>query len=127
MEGNVKELAARKCDEGQLWNDSGKVVGRCELIPKNEREAKSEGPFAGLEGCVVAKDGFAEDEKGNKVGFVVEGYAKRLVGRAVDKDGDIVGKYGNVKSHADPYEEEVEKHRCDDRMTLGDYSCRWVS
>ncbi|KAL8855407.1 MAG: hypothetical protein Q9178_007945 [Gyalolechia marmorata] len=109
VEGNAKELAGRKCDEGQLWNDSGKVVGRCELVPENEREAKSEGPFAGLEGCVIAKDGFIEDEEGNKVGFVVEGDAKRLVCRAVDKDGDIVDKYGNVKGHADPYEEEVEE------------------
>ncbi|KAI4223886.1 MAG: hypothetical protein L6R36_005093, partial [Xanthoria steineri] len=110
VEGNAKELAGRKCDEeGQIWNDSGKVVGRCELIPENEREAKPEGPFAGLEGCVVVKDGFVEDEEGNRVGVVVEGEAKKLVGRAVDEDGDIVDKYGNVKGHAERYEEEEEE------------------
>ena len=110
VEGNAKELAGKKCDEeGQLWNDSGKVIGRCELIPENEREAKPEGPFAGLEGCVVVKDGFVEDEDGNRVGVVVEGDAKRLVGRAVDEDGDIIDKFGNVKGHAEPYDEpEVE-------------------
>lgn len=110
VEGNAKELAGRKCDkEGQIWNDSGKVIGRCELIPANEREAKPEGPFAGLEGCVVVKGGMVEDEEGNTVGQVVEGDAKRLVGRAVDEDGDIIDKYGNVKGHAEPYEEPEEE------------------
>ena len=110
VEGNAKELAGKKCDaEGQIWNDSGKVIGRCEVIPENEREAKPEGPFAGLEGCVVVKDGMVEDEDGNTVGVVVEGDAKRLVGRAVDEDGDIIDKYGNVKGHAEPYEEPEEE------------------
>ena len=110
VEGNAKELAGKKCDEeGQLWNDSGKVIGRCELIPENEREAKPEGPFAGLEGCVVVKDAFVEDEDGNRVGVVVEGDAKRLIGRAVDEDGDIIDKYGNVKGHAEPYDEPEEE------------------
>ena len=110
VEGNAKELAGKKCDEeGQLWNDSGKVIGRCELIPENEREAKPEGPFAGLEGCVVVKDGFVEDEDGNRVGVVVEGDAKRLVGRAVDEDGDIIDRFGNVKGHAEPYDEPEEE------------------
>ena len=107
VEGNVKELSGRKCDEnGQIWNDQGKVIGRCELIPEDQREAKPEGPFAGLEGLVVVKGGMVEDEEGNTVGQVVEGDPKKLVGRAVDEDGDIIDKYGNVKGHAVPYEEE---------------------
>jgi Protein of unknown function (DUF3659) len=110
VEGNPKELAGRKIDgEGQIWNDSGKVVGRCELIPEDEREAKPEGPFAGLEGLVVIKGGWVEDEDGNRVGQVVDGDAKKLVGRAVDEDGDIIDKYGNVKGHAEPYEEPEEE------------------
>ncbi|KAL8961738.1 MAG: hypothetical protein Q9193_001757, partial [Seirophora villosa] len=109
VEGNAKELAGRKCDEeGQIWNDSGKVVGRCELIPENEREAKPEGPFAGLD-CYVVKDGMVEDEDGNTVGIIVEGDPKKLVGRAVDEDGDIIDKYGNVKGHAEPYEEPEQE------------------
>jgi Protein of unknown function (DUF3659) len=105
VEGNAKELAGRKVDgEGQIWNDSGKVVGRCELIPENEREAKPEGPFAGLEGVIVVKDGLVEDEDGNVVGKVVEGDPKKLVGRAVDEDGDIIDKYGNAIGHCEPYE-----------------------
>jgi len=110
VEGNPKELAGKKCDaEGQIWNDSGKVIGRCEVIPANEREAKPEGPFAGLEDCVVVKDGMVEDGEGNTVGVVVDGDAKRLIGRAVDEDGDIIDKYGNVKGHAEPYEEPEEE------------------
>ncbi|KAG7005846.1 hypothetical protein G7Y79_00017g042280 [Physcia stellaris] len=110
VEGDAKELAGKKCDaEGQIWNDSGKVIGRCELIPENERPNRQEGPFAGLEGLVVVKGGKVEDEDGNVVGEVVEGDPKRLVGRAVDEDGDIVDKYGNVKGHAEPYEEEEEE------------------
>jgi hypothetical protein len=106
-EGNVKELAGRRCDEqGLIHGDTGKVVGRCELIPENERVAKPEGPFAGYEGLRVVKDGKVEDEDGNVVGILVEGNPKRLVGHAVDEDGDIIDKYGNVKGHADPYEEE---------------------
>ena len=110
VEGNAKELAGKKCDaEGQIWNDSGKVIGRCELIPENEREAREEGPFAGLEGLVVVKDGKVEDEDGNVVGEVVEGDPKRLIGRGVDEDGDITDKYGNVKGHAERYEEEEQE------------------
>ena len=110
VEGNAKELAGKKCDaEGQIWDDAGNVIGRCELIPANEREAKPEGPFAGLEGCVVVKDGWVEDEEGNQVGTVVDGDAKKLIGRAVDEDGDIIDKYGNVKGHAERYEEPEEE------------------
>ncbi|KAF2403726.1 hypothetical protein EJ06DRAFT_471542 [Trichodelitschia bisporula] len=107
VEGNAKELAGKKVDgEGQIWDDEGHVVGRCELIPANERVHKTEGPFAGLEGLRVVKDGFVEDEDGNRVGRIVDGNAKRLVGLSVDEDGDIIDKYGNVKGHAEPYEEE---------------------
>ncbi|KAF2675396.1 hypothetical protein BT63DRAFT_36241 [Microthyrium microscopicum] len=107
VEGNAKDLAGRRCDEnGLIFNDTGKQVGRCELIPENERVAKAEGPFAGYEGLRVVKDGKVEDEDGNVVGVLTEGNAKRLVGHAVDEDGDIIDKYGNVKGHAEPYEEE---------------------
>jgi hypothetical protein len=109
VEGNVKELAGRRCDDqGLIHSDTGKVVGRCELIPENERVARPEGPFAGLEGLRVIKDGFIADADGNVVGRIVEGDPKRLVGNSVDEDGDIIDKYGNVKGHAEPYEEEEE-------------------
>ncbi|KAF2277405.1 uncharacterized protein EI97DRAFT_290206 [Westerdykella ornata] len=107
VEGDPKELAGRKSDgEGLIHNDTGKVVGRCELIPENQRVTREEGPFAGLEGLRVVKDGFVEDAEGNRVGQITEGDAKRLVGLSVDEDGDIIDKYGNVKGHAERYEEE---------------------
>jgi len=112
VEGDAKELAGRVCDEnGDLHNDQGKVVGHCEVIPEGERGYRGEGPFAGLEGLRVVNEGFVEDEAGNVVGQLVDGNPKRLVGMAVDEDGDIIDKYGNVKGHAEPYEapdEEVE-------------------
>jgi len=110
VEGDAKELAGRLCDEnGDIHNDTGKVVGHCEVIPENERVSRPEGPFSGLEGLRVVKDGWVEDEDGNVVGQIVEGNAKRLVGMAVDEDGDIIDKYGNVKGHADPYEAPEEE------------------
>ncbi|OAL56011.1 hypothetical protein IQ07DRAFT_639637 [Pyrenochaeta sp. DS3sAY3a] len=123
VEGNPKELAGKKIDEnGQIWNDSGKVIGRVELIPENEREAKPEGPFAGLQGLRVVADGKIADEDGNIVGEIVEGNAKRLVGMSVDEDGDILDKYGNVKGHAEPLEDEEEQQPDDlsvlDGLTL---------
>ncbi|KAF1932452.1 uncharacterized protein M421DRAFT_2076 [Didymella exigua CBS 183.55] len=110
VEGNLKELAGRKSDgEGLIHGDTGKVVGRCELIPDNERVTRQEGPFAGYEGLRVVKDGFVEDNDGNRVGQITEGDAKKLVGHSVDEDGDIIDKYGNVKGHAEPFEEEEEE------------------
>ena len=119
VEGNAKELAGRPVDgEGQVWNDRGEVVGRVELIPANEREAKAEGPFAGLEGVIVVKDGLVEDHEGNVVGKVVDGDWKKLLGRLVDEDGDIIDKYGNVKGHAEPYEIPEEEVVEDDLSSL---------
>lgn len=109
IEGNVSELAGRKCDEnGYIHGDTGKIVGRCEILPENERVARPEGPFAGLEGLRVVKGGMVEDADGNTVGEIVEGNPKRLVGLHVDEDGDIIDKYGNVKGHAEPWEEEEQ-------------------
>lgn len=109
IEGNVSELAGRKCDEnGFIYGDTGKVVGKCEVLPENERVARPEGPFAGLEGLRVVKDGFVEDADGNTVGQITEGNAKKLVGLHVDEDGDIIDKYGNVKGHAEPWSEEED-------------------
>ncbi|KUL83077.1 hypothetical protein ZTR_11163 [Talaromyces verruculosus] len=119
VEGNLKEVVGRKIDnEGQIWDDAGKVVGRVELIPEDERETKPEGIFGGLEGLVVNKDGLVEDEEGNIVGKIVEGDAKKLRGRAVDEDGDILDKYGNVKGRAEPYEPEEEPEEEEDLSSL---------
>ncbi|KAI5258817.1 hypothetical protein E4T42_00437 [Aureobasidium subglaciale] len=112
VEGNIKELAGRRCDEeGKIHGDTGKVVGRCEVLPENERVARPEGPFAGLEGLHVNKEGYVENAEGDRVGIITEGDVKRLVGLTVDEDGDISDKYGNTKGHAEPYEEEPEEEQ----------------
>ncbi len=49
-----------------------------------------------------------EDEEGNTLGGITEGDAKKLVGRAVDEDGNIIDECGNVKGHAELYEESEE-------------------
>lgn len=111
VEGNPKDLAGKKIEDGEIY-DGKKVVGRVELIPEDELESKPEGPFAGFESLVVTKDGFVEDDEGTIVGKLIEGDAKKLRGRAVDEDGEITDKYGNVKGRAEPYEvpeEEAEE------------------
>ena len=109
VQGNAKLLAGKKVDgKGQIWSDSGgKVIGRVELIPEDERDEK-EGPFWGFTGLSVFKDGKVKDVHGNVVGIVTSGDTKRLAGRAVDEDGDIIDKFGNVKGHAEPYDEPEE-------------------
>lgn len=80
-----------------------------EEVGINERQAKAEGPFAGLKRLLVVAGGIVVDQDGNTVAHVVEGDPQRLVGYAVDEDGDIVDKYGNVKGHVKPVEEEQIK------------------
>ena len=108
VEGNPKELAGKKIYDGEIY-DGKKLIGRVELIPEDELESKPEGPFAGMETLFVNKEGFVEDEDGTIVGKLVEGDAKKLRGRAVDEDGEITDKYGNVKGRAEPYEPPEEE------------------
>ncbi|KAJ5114507.1 hypothetical protein NUU61_000266 [Penicillium alfredii] len=117
IEGNLKELAGKKIQDGEVY-DGKKVVGRVELIPEDERETKTEGPFAGIESLVVNKEGFVEDDDGTIVGQLVEGDAKKLRGRAVDEDGEITDKYGNVKGRAEPYEPPEEEAPPEEDLSL---------
>jgi ubiquitin len=74
----------------------------------NNTISLKEAPFAGLVGLIVVKDGYVEDENGDRFGQVVEGDAKMLIGRAVDDDGDILDKKGFVVGHAERYAELEE-------------------
>ena len=110
VEGDSKELVGRVLNSNlQIVDDYGRVIGACELIPHDKREAVVEGPFAGLGPCVVVKTGMVEDQEGNNVGVVVEGDAESLVGYAVCENGDIGDELGQVKGHAEPYEEPDEE------------------
>ncbi|CAL5874350.1 uncharacterized protein PFLUO_LOCUS8646 [Penicillium psychrofluorescens] len=118
-EGDLKAVAGRKIDdEGQIWGDGGKVIGRVTLIPEDERESLA--PFSDFGDLVVRKNGFVEDEFGGIVGKIVEGDPEKLQGLAVDDDGDIVDKRGNVKGRAEPYDppEEEEEDQGEDLSAL---------
>jgi hypothetical protein len=117
VEGNPKALAGKKIEDGEIY-DGKQVVGRVELIPEDELDSRPEGPFAGMESLIVTKDGFVEDEDGTIVGKLVEGDAKKLRGRAVDEDGEITDKYGNVKGRAEPYEVPEEEAPAEEDLSL---------
>ncbi|CAG7964034.1 unnamed protein product [Penicillium nalgiovense] len=117
VEGNPKELAGKKIEDGEIY-DGKKVVGRVELIPEDEIESKPEGPFAGMESLFVTKDGFIQDDEGSIVGKLIEGDPKKLRGRAVDEDGEITDKYGNVKGRAEPYEPPQEEPPAEEDLSI---------
>jgi hypothetical protein len=106
VEGDAKKifkLGATSDAEGQFWSN-GKIIGKAKTV--KIEDADEEAPFAGLDGLIVRRDSLVEDENGNVVGKVTDGDAKKLVGRAVDEDGDILDKRGSVVGHAERYEEE---------------------
>jgi len=106
VEGDVKRCAGRECDEdGYIYSDSGKQIGRAEPVPEEEREDK---PFEDFPGAVVQHDGSVVFN-GTRVGTVVEGDPKKLEGKTVDADGDINDKNGNVIGKAERYEEPEEE------------------
>jgi len=106
VEGNAKELTGRMCDrEGNVRSESGDIIGRAEVLPEGQRESKKDGPFAELDGCVVAKGGLVKTAAGDVVGKLTSGDEKILVGRNVDEDGDVLDRNGNSIGHAERYEE----------------------
>jgi len=108
VEGDAKRLNGMKVSEkGEVW-DRGDIIGRVEPVPENER-GRPPAPFEEYPDAVVGKDGFIHDgEVGPIIGRLVEGTAKKLAGKHVDPDGDVVDKRGNVKGKAEPYEPEEE-------------------
>ncbi|EXU98543.1 DUF3659 domain protein [Metarhizium robertsii] len=114
VEGNVKALVGRMCDkEGNIMSESGEKIGRAELVPESEREGSREGPFAELSGCTVTRDGKVVTPSGDVVGRLISGDGKVLYGRAVDEDGDVVDKNGNVLGTAERWEEPVVEKKKD--------------
>ncbi|KAJ0335715.1 hypothetical protein COL922a_008844 [Colletotrichum nupharicola] len=109
VEGDVKRLVGRMCDkDGNVRSESGDIIGRAELVPEGEREGFKEGPFAELPGCTVNKEGQVVTPGGDIVGRLIEGNAKVLFGRAVDEDGDILDRNGNLLGKAERWEPEPE-------------------
>lgn len=109
-EGDPKKLAGKMCDKnGNIWNEGGDIVGKAELVPESEREGQKEGIFTGFDGLTVDKNGKVVDAKGAIVGRLVDGDAKKLYGKAVDEDGDILDKNGNALGKAERWEEEEKE------------------
>jgi len=106
-EGILKNLVGRKTDaNGEIWNDSGKVIGKAEPIPETEREEfKEPSPFEDFPDATVESNGKVT-HNGEVVGRVIEGDAKKLKGKKVDEDGDILDRAGNVLGKAERWEEE---------------------
>jgi len=106
VDGDVKKLIGKKVDaEGNIWNDSGKIIGRAELLPESEREAEASAPFEDFPDSIVDAKGNVIFE-GKVVGKLIEGDAKKLEGKKVDADGDVVDKNGNVLGKAERWQEE---------------------
>lgn len=103
--GEASKLVGRKCDrEGKIYSDSGKVIGTAELVPMDDRDASTDSPFEDFPNAIVSKDGKIVFES-TVVGRLIEGDAKKLLGKTVDKDGEIVDKIGNVIGKAERWEE----------------------
>ncbi|KAK5626552.1 hypothetical protein RRF57_002267 [Xylaria bambusicola] len=109
VQGIVKHLAGKKVgDNGEIFNDAGKVIGKAEPIPDSEREeAEEPSPFEDFPGATVGDEG-AVMFNGEQVGIVVEGDAKKLKGKQVDADGDILDRAGNKLGRAERWEPEPE-------------------
>ncbi|KJK92223.1 hypothetical protein H633G_03900 [Metarhizium anisopliae BRIP 53284] len=110
VDGDPKQLMGRTADEeGQIWNESGKVIGKAEPISDADRDeaAKEFAPFENFPDAVVEGDGRVMSE-GRQVGEVIEGDAKRMKGSRVDEDGDILDRRGNVIGKAKPWDEPEE-------------------
>ena len=118
--GNAKTLEGSTCDEnGDIWDKKGKKVGHAEPLPNEELAEQKVGEFDDFPDNKVAKDGFVYSGE-DKIGKVIEGDPKKLAGKTVDPDGEIVDKNGNVLGRAERYDEpEVEEEVKDQSLLAG--------
>ena len=83
IEGDVKKLVGKNVDkQGNVWNDSGKIIGRAEPLAVAEYEEEPEAPFENFPDAVVDAKGNVMFE-GRIIGKLVEGDAKQLEGKKV--------------------------------------------
>lgn len=102
------------CDKnGNVLNEMGEVTGKAELVPEAERDGDKTGPFVDFDNPTIIKGGKVSDSKGSIIGRLVEGDSKKLLGKPVDPDGDVLDKNGNALGKAERWEEEekeISKH-----------------
>lgn len=110
VEGILTYLVNKRVDEnGDIWSDNGKVIGKAEPITDSEREdmMREPAPFESFPDAVVDGNGMVVSN-GEWVGKVIEGDVKKLRGKSVDPDGDILDKGGNLIGKAERWEPEEE-------------------
>ncbi|RGP60830.1 hypothetical protein FSPOR_10433 [Fusarium sporotrichioides] len=119
IEGDLKELLGKRSDEnGDIWNDSGEVIGKGDTVSIAEREDKASAPFENFPDAIVESDGRVMYQ-GEQVGEVVEGNPKELKGSKVDEDGDILDRRGNTVGKAKRWEApEAEEEKPVDNSAL---------
>ncbi|KAH0490920.1 hypothetical protein TgHK011_002366 [Trichoderma gracile] len=120
IEGDPKKLLGKRADDkGQIWDDSGNVIGKAEPLSHSERgDEKEFAPFENFPDATVEADGRVM-HNGQQVGVVVEGDPKRLKGSHVDEDGDILDRRGNVVGKAEAWDEpEAEPEAVVDKSSL---------
>jgi hypothetical protein len=104
----LPKLIGRKCDaQGKIYSDSGKVIGTAELVSVDDRDEGYSGLFEDFPNAVVDAKGNIVFE-GQVVGKLIEGDSKKLAGKKIDKDGEIVDKIGNVLGKAERWTEPDE-------------------
>jgi hypothetical protein len=108
VDGEVSRLIGKKCDaEGKIWSDLGKLIGSADIIPNDERDESSAAPFEDFPDAVVDSKGNVTFD-GQVIGKLIEGDAKQVAGKEVDKDGEIVNKIGNVLGKVERWTEPDE-------------------
>ena len=125
VEGKLKDLINRRCDEnGIIWSDNGKQLGKAEPYSDSEREdmRRDATPFENFPNAVVDANGLVTDGPGGDiVGRVVEGDLHAIRGKPVDADGDVLDKSGNTIGRCvrvDPEEEPELEPEVVDRSAL---------
>ena len=76
-------------------------------MDENQTCARPDGPFAGFEGLQVQKDETVTTLCGDIIGRIIEGDIGKITNLAVDNDGDVIDRYGNVKGKAERWEPQL--------------------
>lgn len=106
VSGVLAKLIGKRCDkDGKIWGEAGKQIGQAELIPAEDRDEKAISEFEDFPGATIDRHGnvIFEDQV---VGKLIEGDARKLVGKKIDQDGEVVDRLGNVLGRAERYIEE---------------------
>ncbi|KAH7147219.1 hypothetical protein DER46DRAFT_670739, partial [Fusarium sp. MPI-SDFR-AT-0072] len=101
IEGDIKQLIGLTSDDqGTIWNQAGKQIGKAEPLPEWERGEQKD--YSILNGTTVDKNGNLVNEKGHLFGKIIEGEIKQLIGLTSDDQGTIWNRTGKAVGKAEP-------------------------